>query len=202
MSLWKKFVYRFSPFELALLAMISVLGIAVKPLAGTIAHIVTGPLNIPGGAVAGGLYMMWIVIGAGLTGKTGAGAMIGITQGILVLALGFYGSHGALSLITYTLPGISADLVLRLMRHKVCCPLCGFLAGAAANMTGTLLVAGAFFSLPWIALLLSLAVAALSGGLGGILAYSVVSRLRKMKIGVPEGDTGIKNGKEKGKPYE
>lgn len=183
-SLWRKFIRRFSSFELALLALISALGIAIKPVVVPLTQIITGPLYIPGGAVAGGIYMAWIVIGAGLVRKTGAASLIGLTQGILVMALGFVGSHGALSLITYLLPGVSVDLVLMLMRHKVCCPFCGFLAGAAANVTGTFIVASTFFSMPWIPLMLSLTAAALSGGLGGILAYSVVKQLHKMKVGM------------------
>lgn len=187
MKLWKSFITRFTIFELALIAVLAALGIAVKPVVASLAHIITAPLFIPGGSVIGGLYMMWIIIGIDLITKPGTGTLIGLVQGILIMFLGFFGNHGAFSLITYALPGVSADLVsmiMKFMKQKVCSPLCSFLGGAAANVTGTFLVASIFFSLPWIVLLLSLAVAMLSGGLGGLLAYSIVSKLHKINIGM------------------
>ncbi|NLC63344.1 MAG: hypothetical protein GX759_04660, partial [Thermoanaerobacterales bacterium] len=66
MNWWKKFIKRFSPYNLVIIALVSAIGIAVKPFTTTFAHIITGPLYIPGGVVGGGLYMMWIVIGTGL----------------------------------------------------------------------------------------------------------------------------------------
>lgn len=187
MNLWKRFITRFTIFELALIALISALGIAVKPVLASLAHIITAPLLIPGGSAIGGLYMMWLVLGEDLIVKPGTGTLIGLIQGILIMFLGFFGNHGAFSIITYALPGVSVDLVLmimKFMKQKLCSTLCSFLEGAAANMTGTFLVASIFFSLPWIALLLSLAVAMLSGGLGGLLAYSIVKQLHKINIGV------------------
>ncbi|OBR90758.1 hypothetical protein CLRAG_34060 [Clostridium ragsdalei P11] len=183
MKLWKKFITRFTIFELALIALISALGIAAKPVVASLGHVLTAPLLIPGGSVIGGLYMMWIVLGAGLVTKSGAGTLIGLTQGMLIMFLGFFGNHGAFSLVTYALPGVSVDLVLKFMGHRVCCPLCSFLSGAAANITGTFLVSSIFFNLPWIALFLCLSVSMLSGGLGGILAYLILKKLRKVNIG-------------------
>jgi hypothetical protein len=94
------------------------------------------------------------------------------------MALGIYGTHGFLSLFTYILPGLAVDLVLLLSRHRGCCLGCCFAAGIAANASGTVLVNLVFFRLPLIPLLLSVSSAALSGGLGGIIAYSVTKPLR------------------------
>ncbi len=184
MNWWKKFIKRFSPYNLVIMALVAAIGIAVKPVTITLAHIITGPLYVPGGVVGGGLYMMWIVIGAGLVGISGTATLIGIIQAFMVILLGSYGTHGALSLLTYSIPGIFIDLLLLIMKNHrhICCPLCAFLAGAVANIGGTGIVSLAFFNLPLIPLLLSIFLAALSGGLGGLLAFYIITQLRKMKI--------------------
>ena len=71
MGLTQKALARFSLFDLIIIAMMAALGIAIKPVVVPLAHIITGPLFIPSGAVAGGFYMMWLVLGLGLTGKRG-----------------------------------------------------------------------------------------------------------------------------------
>ena len=94
MNWWEKFIKGFSPYNLAIMALVSAIGIAVKPITTSLAHIITGPLYVPGGVVAGGLYMMWIVIGAGLVGIPGTAAFIGIIQALMVIILGSYGTRG------------------------------------------------------------------------------------------------------------
>jgi len=163
--------------------MMAALGIAIKPVIVPLAHIVTGPLFIPGGVVAGGFYMMWLVLGFGLTGKRGTATLIGLIQAFVVLGTGFFGSHGVMSLLTYTVPGIMADLGLLLIGHRVCCYPCAFLAGMLANIGGSAMVNLVYFRLPLIPLLLSLCVAALSGGLGGILAFQIREQLWKYQFG-------------------
>ena len=97
---------------------------------------------------------------------------------------GFLRDTRGLKPLTYSVPGVFIDLLLLIMRdHRhICCPLCGFLAGAVANIGGTCIVSLAFFNLPLIPLLLSISLAALSGGLGGLLAFYIITQLRKMKI--------------------
>ncbi len=159
----------------------SALGIATKPIIVPLAHIITGPLFIPSGAVAGGFYMMWLVLGFGITGKRGTMTLIGIVQAILVMATGMVGSHGVMSLLTYAMPGILADLGLFLIGHWVCCLPCAFLAGALCNITGTVLVNFIYFRLPVIPLVLSLSAAALSGGLGGLVAFTILQQIKKFQ---------------------
>ena len=176
------FLSRFSLFQLMTISLMAALGVAVKSVITPVAHILTGPLYIPGGVVAGGVYMMFLVLAASLTGMRGAAMLCGLCQGVIVLVVGVAGSHGVLSILTYTLTGLAVDLLLLLMRHKGCCVLCCFFGGMAANLTGTLLVNVAFFSLPFIPLVLSMAAGALSGGLGGVLAWVLTSRLRKYRV--------------------
>jgi hypothetical protein len=175
-------------FDLIIIAMMAALGIATKPIIVPLAHIITGPLFIPSGAIAGGFYMMWLVLGFGITGKRGTAALISFVQAIVVMATGIVGSHGVLSLLTYTVPGIMADLGLLLIGHRACCLPCAFLAGLLANTSGTFMVNFVYFRLPLIPLALSLSAAALSGGLGGMIAFQILKQFLKLK-----NTTGLKS---------
>lgn len=177
----------FSIFNLIIIAMCAGLGIAIKPIIVPLVHIVTGPLFIPGGAVAGGLYMLFIVVAAGLVGKTGAATLTCAVQAILVIISGVPGSAGILSLVTYIMPGVMVDLLFVIIRHKGCCAFCCFLAGLVANLTGTFLTNFVFFRLPFVPLMLTLFAAALSGCLGGLIAWGVIKRLRVLNPAFKNG---------------
>ena len=158
------------------------LGIAVKAIVTPVIHLASAPLFIPGGALAGGLYMMWLVVAAGITGKTGTATLAGLVQAILVMLTGVGGSHGVLSLVSYTLPGLAIDLWMLISRMKLTSLLCAFISCILANLCGTASVNVIFFRLPLIPLLLSLAAAAFSGGVGGILSWHLLKALRKYDI--------------------
>ena len=175
----KKLVSKFSIFEIIVIALMATLGIATKPVITPLAHIITGPLYIPGGAVAGGLYMMWIVLGVGLIGKKGVATLISVVQAIMVVSLGIYGSHGIVSFITYIVPGLIVDLYVLLVRNKEFQKGDFFISGILANISGTFLVNIVFFRLPLVPLILTLAAAFLSGGIGGLIAYGIFNKLRK-----------------------
>lgn len=178
----RKFFNGFSVFNLVVIAMMAALGIATKPVVVPLAHIITGPLYIPGGAIAGGFYMMWIVLGAGLVGKRGTATLIAVVQAIMVISLGIFGTHGIMSFFTYILPGLAVDIVLLISRHRGCCLGCLFISGIVANISGTFLVNIVFFRLPLVPLLLSLSSAALSGGLGGVIAYMIINKFKDFNI--------------------
>jgi len=118
----------------------------------------------------------------GITGKLGAATLAGLVQAILVMLTGIGGSHGLLSLVSYTLPGLAIDAWLLISRHRLCCLPCAFVSCVLANLCGTVAVNIIFFRLPMIPLLLSLAVAAFSGGVGGVLSWHLLAALRKFDI--------------------
>ncbi len=178
----KRFFTRFSLFDLVIIAIVAALGIAMKPVIVPLVHIITGPLFIPGGAIAGGFYMMWIVVGAGLVGKRGAATLIALVQAMIVISIGVIGTHGIMSLVTYVAPGIAVEVLLLATRQKGDNIFACFFSGMAANMAGTVLTNFVFFKLPLIPLLLTLAGGALSGGLGGLLAYLIIKNFRKLNI--------------------
>ena len=182
MSLLYRALKRFSVKDLILISAMAALGLAVKAVVTPLIHLASAPLFIPGGALSGGLYMMWLVMAAGLTGKRGAAAFAAIVQAILVILTGVGGSHGLLSLVSYTLPGLAIDCWLLVSRHRVCCLPCAFISCLLANICGTVAVNLIFFHLPMIPLLLSLTAAALSGGVGGVLSWHLLNALRKYEI--------------------
>ena len=181
MSFWHRIFDRFSIFDLVIIAMLSSLGIAIKPIVAPLSHILLGALPIPPGAVTGGIYMMWLVLGFGITKKRGTMTLMGLVQGILVMAVGMFGSQGALSLLTYTMPGLAADLVMLLIGHRACCLMCSFIAGMICNIVGTAMVNLTNYRFPLIPLILSLGIAALSGGIGGMIAYKVIQQISSLK---------------------
>lgn len=177
-----KLLKKFSMFDLVVISLTAALGIGIKPIIVPLIHIITGPLYIPGGAAAGGFYMLWIVLGIGITGKIGTGTLIGFIQALLVIITGIYGTHGAVSIITYTLPGFLVDIGAKLLGTKFLSPAGFFTLGLLANVSGTFLSSAFFFRLPLIPMLLSLSAASLSGGLGGLIAYKIMKELNKSKI--------------------
>ena len=178
----RKFFLRFTVFDLIIIALVAALGIAIKPVIVPLIHMITGPLFIPGGSIAGGFYMMWIVVGTGITGKRGTASLIAIVQAIMVIAIGVFGTHGIMSLVTYMIPGLAVELFLIISRQNCRNIISCFFAGMIANISGTLMTNLVFFKLPWIPLLLTIAAASLSGGLGGLLAHSLIKGLRKVNI--------------------
>ncbi|MEN6462695.1 MAG: ECF transporter S component [Syntrophomonas sp.] len=178
----RSFLAKFSAYDLVVMAMMAALGVAVKPIVVSLVHIITGPLFIPGGSLAGGFYMMWIVLGAGLVKKRGTATLIGMVQSIIVIATGVYGTHGIISLLTYTLPGLTVDLVLWLTQLEPEEKLAMFLGGMGANLCGVILSNVVFFRLPLVPLLLTISAGALSGALGGLLAWLVAARFIKLNI--------------------
>lgn len=178
----RKFLQRFTLFELILLALLAAAGIAIKPVVVSLSHLVTGPLMIPGGSLAGGFYMLFVVLGGALVGKRGAATLVCLIQAMLVLVSGIYGSHGAASLVTYVVPGLMVDLLWFLAATSGAALLPCFFGGIVANVSGSILVNFVFFRLPMVPLLLSAALAAFSGGLGGLIAWQILKRLKRLKI--------------------
>ena len=177
-GIFRKFTVR----DLVLIAAMAALGIAIKPVVVPLAHLISTPLMIPGGALAGGIYMMWIVVAFGLTGKHGTATLAGLVQAILVMITGVSGSHGAMSLLSYTMPGILVDVVFLILRRGIDSMPLSLLGGILANVAGTVCVNFIFFSLPLIPMLLSLCVAAFSGGVGGVLSWLLLEALGRYGI--------------------
>ncbi len=164
------------------MAMVAAMGIAIKAIIVPLAQIITGPLFIPGGVVAGGFYMAFLVLGESITRKLGTATVVALIQAAVVTITGALGSHGAASLLTYTLPGIAVDLLFLIIRRRADTAISCFAGGVLANITGSFAGNLAIFNLSFIPLMLSLCAAALSGGLGGLVAHAIGSNVRKLGI--------------------
>ena len=188
----------FSVFELLLISLTAALGIAVKPVVYPLVRIITGPLMVPTGVLAGGIYMMFLVLACGMTRKRLSGTLTATVQAFIVILTGI-GSHGVMTFVTYILPGVAVDLAMlafhwRRRNARPGMPAC-FFGGMAANVTGSLLVGVALFNIPAVPMLFALSVAALSGGLGGILAYFILKQIARLELLVNDGgDNGNNNG--------
>ena len=179
-----------SPFTLVdhmITAVLAAAGIAIKTVIVPLAQMITGPLLIPGGVVAGGFYMLFLVLASALTGKRGAALLVSLLQAVLVTITGALGSHGAASLFTYSVAGLAVEpwlLYLRspgLLRLLLC-----FGAGLAANVGGQRRGNLAIFRLPRCLCSFPFRGSPL-GGLGGLVAHIAAQSLRRSGVWKPSG---------------
>jgi hypothetical protein len=168
--------------DLVLMALFASLGLATKNVIHPLVATITGPLYVPTGAVAGGLYMMWPVMAFGLVRRIGAASMVSLTQAFISLLLPF-GNFGLLSFVIYLVPGLAIDGFFLLSRHKACCAVCCIGASAIANTVGTILVGALVLFLPLVVLSFLSVVAAISGCIGGFIASMLLVRIRKLGLG-------------------
>jgi energy-coupling factor transport system substrate-specific component len=172
---------RFNVRDLIIIAALASIGIAIKPIVSPLSKMLSTPLGIPGGSFAGGFYMLWLVLAVVIVNKPYAGTLFGILQAIGVLIFGLAGNQGALSLITYTVPGIVADLLYwiirgrtKLITHLTLC--------AGANLAGTLLSAWLIFNHPPLFMAAIGALSLGSGLIGGYVAFGLFKTLQNTRI--------------------
>ncbi len=167
--------------DLILIAVFAAVGLAIKPIVSPISKSISTPLMLPGGSFAGGFYMMWLSLAILCTKKIGSGMLFGVLQALVVLIQGSFGNHGALSLLTYTIPGLVADGIALILRYK------GGLfqhlvLTSIANITGVLIMAIVIFRHPPLMIGVSVSTALASGIAGGYLSYLIHYELRKYKL--------------------
>ena len=160
---------RFSVMDLILIAAFAAVGIAIKPIVSPFFKMISSPLGIPGGSFAGGFYLMWMVLALVIVDKAYTGTLFGMLQAIGVLIMGMSGNQGAMSLITYTLPGIAADILYMIIGSRkgvyAQMSLC-----EVANALGALLTGIIILNHPPLFLAAISGMAIVSGIVGGILS--------------------------------
>lgn len=167
---------KYSSQDLLYIAIFSALGLAAKPVITPLIHIISAPLMVPGGSLAGGLYMMWISLTMAVVNKPGAGLLVGITQAIVMLSMGYFGNHGAVSLLSYTLPGLMVEFISLFFKDKKTVYF-HILAVTAANLSGAVIVTIIVMRLAAIPFMISLVAAAISGIVGGIISKTIFNKL-------------------------
>ena len=161
--------------QLIYMALCCDLGIVAKKMIVPVANLVTDALHIPGG-IGTSFSLMFVVVGAVLTGQFGSGALMGIIQSGIALALGNTGSLGVLAPIGYVIPGLAIDVVLWALRQRSMSTavMAACIAGPlAASLTANFLV----FRLHSVPLLLYLCVACTTGAICGLVAIPLLERL-------------------------
>jgi energy-coupling factor transport system substrate-specific component len=172
---------RFTSRDLIVIAVLAAIGIAIKPLVSPTIKLISAPLMLPGGSLAGGLYMMWLVLAVVMVPKFGSGTLFGLVQALVTFILGWFGNHGVLSLISYTLPGILADLII-LAPFRRDSRLSMALLGSISNLTGSLIMSLVIFRLPLIPLLIASVTAIVSGIIGGLIAYPIYNKIKILGV--------------------
>ncbi len=175
-----KFLAKFSILDLVIVALFSACGVAGKPFVRILSQMMVGTL-VPAGTVGGVFYMLWIVLACSVVGKRGTAVQVGIVQSVLVVFFDMLGNRGLANILVYVLPGIALEAVMLLAPRYIYGWFTAFLAGMTANTAGALIVGFLFLRLPSLPLMVSLAVAAVSGGIGGVIGYRLSLTLKAIK---------------------
>lgn len=174
----KRFLSSYAVYDLMVIAMLGALGIAFKTIAGILVRMITGPLGIPGGALAGGLYMLWMPLGLAITGKKGTALLISLIQAVVLMISGAPGSHGIWTFLTYLAPAAAVEAAF-FIKGKKPNILHFVLAALFANIVGTFGSNLLFFRMSVLPLLFTLVAAAFSGAVGGVIAYFTFQKIEK-----------------------
>jgi len=165
--------------EAVFMALMAACGLALKPIVGPLFRLIGSALLIHSGSMAGAIYMIWPMLALLTVKQIGTATIVGMMQGIVVLVTGIYGSHGILSLITYTVPGIFIDVVYYFIHHFQKPWLLSFPA-AFGNASGSLIVCTVFLHLPKLPLMICLILSFIFGALGGYISYFIHNWLIKV----------------------
>ncbi|NLW07986.1 MAG: ECF transporter S component [Clostridia bacterium] len=176
----KRYLMKFTTLDLVIITLLSACGVASKPFVRLLAQIFTGTL-IPIGTLAGAIYMLWIVLACSMVKKRGTAILVGIVQAVLVVVFDMLGNRGLANILVYVVPGIVLELGMLLFPAYVAGTFSAFVAGALANASGSAIVGVLFLRLHYIPLFASLFTSAVTGGIGGILAFRLFVILRKLK---------------------
>ncbi len=163
---------RFTTLNATVIALFAATGLAIKPVISPIAKSITSLFLLPGGAVAGAIYLIWPLLALLLLNKRGSAILVGLLQALTVLVTGIYGSHGILSIFTYTLPCVIIELTYwgsRKINQKFAC----MISAASGNVCANFMVGYFLSHLPMIPLLLGLIPAFIFGSLAGPIALSL-----------------------------
>ena len=169
----------YAVYDLILIAMLCALSIAIKTIAGALVRMITGSLGIPGRALAGGFYMMWLPLANCPDGGGGGAALIvAAVQTIVMITSGAPGSHGVWTILSYMLPAVPVEIVF--FFNKKGYNILHFVLGTAlSNIVGTFAANVLFFRLSFFPLMFTLLGAAMSGAIGGVIANFAFAMAKK-----------------------
>lgn len=166
--------------ELAFMAICVAIGLVAKQIVSPVTNLLTDMINIPGGSATVGFTLAFLIIGKLMVKFPAAATAMGFVQALLAIAFGMAGNQGAFALVSYTLPGVVIDLAALAMKKRglAYCITADILASVASALLSALLVMQV--KLTGVPMLLWLLMAVLSGAAGGVIAYFVSSRVKKI----------------------
>ncbi|WP_042696555.1 ECF transporter S component [Methanocorpusculum bavaricum] len=178
-------------FQLHEIALLSLLGALIFVLR----LVFKIPIHVPGSS--GLVWVLPLIIGVGIVRKPGAGLYMGFISGILASFFGVGALH-VLDIFKYLAMGLSIDLTSMLFLYRFSNPMVGFIVGAVGNFTKMLVnfAVQMLFGVQATFILVGITVSATThlifGGIGGILAVLILSRLRRAGV-ITEDDKDADN---------
>jgi LytS/YehU family sensor histidine kinase len=165
-------------YELFFITFCCIFGLFSKRLISPLTNVLTDFARIPGGSLATGFSLMFLVIGSALVNSYFVGTLMGFVQGMLALFLGMTGYQGILCILTFSFPGLIIDLVNLCYRKK---DSLRFLLGCVLGKVGSALLSNLLiFHLKSVAGLLWILLAACSGIAGGFMAKMLFEGIRRI----------------------
>ena len=161
--------------DLIFISLCSVLGMVAKPLLSPMFNLVTDFVRIPGGSMTAGVSMLFLVFASRMTGKPWTAFLGGLLQRFVALSTGISAQAGIMVLITYSLPGIAIDAIMRLPKPEMKYRM--VLAGAAGVLAGAVSTNLLYFHMSMIPFILFYIFGLASGALGGYIANLLYERI-------------------------
>ena len=161
------------------MAFLAAMGVFSKRIFAAPFNFITDLVYVPGGSLAGGISMLFLMFGKLLIPKRSTASMMAFTQAVVALGMGMSSFLGLWLLVAYTIPGIVIDVFMALpflqnlplrFRAQVGCGL--------AVMAGAFSTNSAFFRLDFAPMVLFYLIGFCSGAVGGYLAWYAYGRLR------------------------
>lgn len=163
--------------DMTLISMLAALSIVTKPFVRTFSFSITSMYGLPGGIIGGIFYMMWLSLIFRVTNKKYSVILFAILQGVLAMTMNGIGLYKALLFIP---SGIVAQIILSNVKNS---ELVGnVLAGAFANLVGSIAMYFLLFSNQKSPLLYGLIISFFSGGASGFVTQFICNRLKSFGL--------------------
>ncbi|MCK5224807.1 hypothetical protein KAR04_08545 [Candidatus Calescamantes bacterium] len=171
--------FRLKPtiYDLMVIGLMAASATALKPILAGLVHALKASLNIPGGAIIGGIYFLPLIVGKGVSRFGFTGFFIGLTQAILMITTGAYGANGVLSLVSFSLPGLMIDVIYYTIKHELWRAV---IATALANATGLTLVMILLGKYPLNLFVILLGAGILGSAFMGIFNYGISKQINRI----------------------
>jgi hypothetical protein len=164
--------------QMVLLTFCLIAGMCAKKTVSTFANVITDFFRIPGGSLATGFSLAFLIFGTSLVPLPGSGTLMGIVQGMLSLILGMSGYQGAFCILTYMIPGITIDFCNKVIKKRstsyfvITCSISNVVCSLFSNVL--------IFHLKGSAFILWVLMATVSGIMAGTIAKILDERLKKI----------------------